>query len=212
LSVGEKRVVERQLSRREEARLDHRCRELWHDQVRGNGHRIDLDGAGRDLRPAEMVLVGQVVHRKRVSLGRYEDDILDVIVVDELEKLVALCRVALPAVRGNDRAEILDRHRNVHELPGDALALCVEQVMLESRELDLTQHAPGRVERGGEDLRRVDRRRLRQLGAAECAVVNEKDRRVGPVDIIPIEVRFPVEKRAAGVAVRPVFDGVVLAE
>jgi hypothetical protein len=102
-----------------------------------------------------------------VGLGRDEDHVLDVIVVDELEQLGAFRGVALVSVRREDRAEILDRHRNIHELPGDALALGVEQVMLELRELNSAQHAPGRVERGGEKLRRIDRHRFRQLGAAE---------------------------------------------
>ena len=133
-------------------------------------------------------------------------------VVDELEEQVALRRVALESVCRNDRAEVLDRHRDVHELPGDALALRIEQVMLELCKLGMAQHGAGRVERGGEELRRVDRRGLGQLGVAERAVVDHEDRRIGPIGVVAIEIGLSVEPRIAGAAIGLVLDGVVLLE
>ena len=116
--------------------------------VEGDGAGDDLEAVGLVLRTERCILVRQPIDSGAVEVGRDEDDVVDVILVDKAQQCAALEGVALPAVFGREHAEILNRLGRHDELPGDAVVLGGQQVMGEVLELLMAEQRPVRVEGG----------------------------------------------------------------
>src|SRR5262249_30873948 len=110
--------------------------------------RENLEGPGNAGDTGRVTWVGQVsqlIDAHQVVVRGEKDHMIDVVVSDEFEQLIALCPVTSIPMFANRREverNLIDRVGNSDKLPGDTLCLRVQQTLFKPSYLSGPQPAP----------------------------------------------------------------------
>src|SRR5438874_2991790 len=176
------------------------------DRVRASG----ADWTGQNLeaagdpgdagRVAGVSQVSQLIDAHRMVIGGEKNYVIDVVVGDELEQLIAFGPVTAIPMFGNSESlgqvikrNLVDRAGDGNKLPGDALCLGVQQTLFEPSQLGSTQHGPVGVIRTGADIGGAPR--LLDLDVAVGAIIQIEQHAVLSPGLGEIKLLGPIATR-----------------